>query len=616
MKKLLLSVILSASCSLGFAKQVSLENAKVVAENFIGTKTSDQNPSINLIKSYGYPTPLVYVFSYNQDNGFVVVSGDDVAVPILGYSLEDSYPSSKISPEVTYWMNSYVQQIQYAQIHNKNGSDEVRNQWTALESYSGHTANRATNVAPLLLTKWDQLPYYNQLCPLLPAGSQGQGDRAPAGCVATAMAQIMKYWDNPTTGTGSRTYSSSTLGGTLSANFGTTTYDWANMPNTLNQNSTSVQKNAISTLMYQCGVAVNMDYDVDGSGSYVISYGDPNQACSENALKNYFGYKNTIKGYPRTDFQDSTWIKMLKFEIDNERPILYTGYGQVGGHAFVFDGYNNNDMFHINWGWSGMSNGYFVVDNLSPSALGTGAGAGNFNYGQEALTMIEPVSSILPPNPFTPDYVGANYHLILNGEPTSSSDTVIYGSTYSVAAVIKNTGTQTFSSNNVIALIAFDTTQTNSTVLRQRTVDILPDSIFNFAFATPQLTQLQPGVYYLILIYQDQGNGDIIDNPNGGNSIVLTVLPKPTDIGQVFNEKDISIFPNPAKSFINISSNNLNNKIHSIYITDVQGRKVLEENNLTSNAIMVNTETFANGTYFIKIETEKGTIAKKITIRK
>jgi len=622
MKKLLLSAALISICSWSFAKQVSPENAKVVAQNFISSKTT-QTPSLELVQSFGGNTPLVYVFSYNIDKGFVVVSGDDIVTPILGYSLENAFPISNISPEVNYWLNSYVSQIEYAQNQTNPGSEEVRTKWASLQNPTVHTANKATAVTPMVQTKWNQLPYYNLLCPAIPSGSQVPYDNAPAGCVATAMSQIMKYWENPTTGTGSRTYNSSTLGGTLTADFGNTTYDWADMPNTLNQSSSAIQKNAIATLMYHCGVAVKMDYDVEGSGAYVISYGSNNQACSENALKNNFGYKSTIKGYPRADFTDSTWIKMLKFELDNERPLLYTGAGQIGGHAFVFDGYDNSDMFHINWGWGGMSDGYFIVDALSPSALGTGGGAGNFNFYQEALIMIEPANSILPANPFTPDFTLPDFNLILNSDPNSSADSIIFGTPYSLSAEIHNVGSEAFTNNNSLLIIAINPSNPNANAitLKNITTDILPDSVFNFSFSTQNMTALTPGTYVIAFIYVDQQqNGDMLYNPTtGGNAAMLTVLPQSTDpanIVQVSTEKVISVFPNPASSSVSIKTVDAEDKIQALYLTDIQGKVLFQKEALSADYFQLNTEAYANGIYFVRIQTNKGTFAQKITIKK
>jgi hypothetical protein len=223
----------------------------------------------------------------------------------------------------------------------------------------------STAVSPLVQTKWDQSPYYNNLCPY----DNSKGERTVTGCVATAMAQVMNYWEYPKKGTGFHSYNHSKYG-TLNANFGSTTYDWANMPNELTSSSSTVQKNAVATLMYHCGVSVDMDYNVSsegGSGAYVISSRSPVTHCTEYALKTYFGYKTSIQGVQKADYTTTNWKNLLKAELDASRPIVYAGFGD-GGHCFVCDGYDNNDYFHFNWGWGGLYDGYFALNALIPGA--------------------------------------------------------------------------------------------------------------------------------------------------------------------------------------------------------------------------------------------------------
>lgn len=384
-----------------WAAPVTPQNAQKAALHFMQMETGNHAVSL---KQFDYPQnekynqAAFYVFTTEQQPGFVIISADDAVRPVLGYSTNNGFAEvGNISPEVSYWLDWYAQQIYAVQQNNLKATDAIHEEWDNLmkepDIKGGRraTEQKTTGVVPLLQTTWNQLPYYNDLCPAIPYVSSNPTYHAPAGCVATAMAQIMKYWETPTTiGTGSHSYNGSSLGGTLSANFGSTTYDWSNMPNNISASSSQAEKDAVATLMYHCGVAVEMDYDTNASGALVINYGYSNLACSQNAMTSYFGYSSSIKGYKREDFADSVWISMLKNELDNGRPVLYTGFGSLGGHAFDFDGYNSNEYFHVNWGWGGLSNGYFMVDNLSPSALGQGGGGGNFNSGQEVLMMIEP----------------------------------------------------------------------------------------------------------------------------------------------------------------------------------------------------------------------------------
>lgn len=205
-----------------------------------------------------------------------------------------------------------------------------------------------------------------------------------AGCVATAMAQVMKYWNWPDTGVGQHGYDSY-IYGELSANFGATAYDWANMPTTLTSSSSAVQVNAVATLMYHCGVAVEMGYGVEGSGiGGGIMYNNSFDAPSPvNALRTYFKYSPASTNVRRTDFTSDEWAALIKNEIDHRRPVLYSGIGLLAGHEFVCDGYDTTGYFHFNWGWSGAADGYFTFSSLNPSGM-------DFSNSQSAVIGIEP----------------------------------------------------------------------------------------------------------------------------------------------------------------------------------------------------------------------------------
>lgn len=390
MQKTSLGIALLMSCCFGaFASPVSVQTAQKVAENFIAKKVSPTSGlNVQLTKTYTANgtsgQSSIYVFDVNNGAGFVVVSGEDAVTPILGYSAESKFPANVTNNEVSYWMDGYNEQISAVIDNHVTPTSAIAADWNKLVTKTNdNDLSKGTTVTPMVATKWDQGDFYATLCP----------PNTPTGCVATAMAQIMKFWNYPTTGTGNHTYNApAPVSAALSADFGATTYMWASMPNVVSSASGADQKEAVATLMSHCGISVNMSYNFaanNGSGAYVIeSYA--NQPCTENALKTYFGYHANIEGHERTGTTDAVWIKMLQDELEAGRPILYTGFGSGGGHAFVFDGYDQLNRFHINWGWGGNSDGYFVVNNLAPSALGIGGGGGNFNNGQQALIKIYP----------------------------------------------------------------------------------------------------------------------------------------------------------------------------------------------------------------------------------
>ena len=317
--------------------------------------------------------------------------------PILGYSTESNFDTTikrSIPIQLTEWMGVCSKKVASAVKHVATATDAVRNLWEQLKTpptkKNFDLFGGTVELNPLLQTTWDQCPGglttgpYNKLCPYDP----NYGARTLTGCVATAMAQVMKYWNYPATGTGSHSYTPGSYPylGVQSANFGNTTYQWNDMPNSLSASDSAVKINAVATLMYDCGVSVNMNYGVNqvgGSGSYSINYDGQLQNTAQDALVNYFKYDKGLKGLQRSNYTESVWIGMLEKELNSARPIIYTGSGNQGGHCFVADGYDNTNFFHFNWGWSGSCNGYFNINDLSP-------GRDTFDLGQTAIIGIKP----------------------------------------------------------------------------------------------------------------------------------------------------------------------------------------------------------------------------------
>ena len=351
------------------AETVDRGRARQAATTFLNNNGAQTRGLTDVTLATGFSN--VYVFT--TENSFVLMAADDRVQPILGYSLTGRFDYENMPDNKRAWIEGYGNEIQYAIAHQTRASSEVTQQWRDLVE-GNPDMNRATVVvAPLIQTQWDQGYPYNMLCP----------GYSMTGCVATAMAQIMKYWNYPAHGIGSHSYSHSTYG-VLSADFQSTTYRWDKMTNTYsNLYSTNSQKQAVATLMYHCGVSVNMNYSTTASGA--------NTEFVAEALKCFFNYSSETVYYERSGFANSNWIAMLKSDLDLSRPILYDGIGSGGGHAFVFDGYNSDDYFHVNWGWSGTYDEYYSIDNLNPGTGGTGSGStGIYNDYQGAVFHIHP----------------------------------------------------------------------------------------------------------------------------------------------------------------------------------------------------------------------------------
>ncbi|MBE0640926.1 MAG: C10 family peptidase, partial [Bacteroidales bacterium] len=306
--------------------------------------------------------------------GFVLVAGEDQVYPVLAYSFETDFPTDAIPAHIAEWLDGYSGQISLVRQRSVEASDEVQFAWQHyLEWSAPATEDEVRGVEPLLLCNWNQSTYYNGMCPPDP---DGPGGRALAGCVATAMGQVMYYYRHPQVGAGSSTYFHPDYG-QLSANHGTTTYRWEEM-----LNSIQAPNSAIAELLYHCGIAVEMGYSPTGSGAY--------SSDAAAALRDHFGYSNAITLAHKSAMSDQAWKDLLKNQLDLGRPMYYHGYGS-GGHAFNVDGYQGDDHFHFNWGWGGSYNGYYYVSDLNP-------GGSNFTNGQGAIINIEPSpASAYPP---------------------------------------------------------------------------------------------------------------------------------------------------------------------------------------------------------------------------
>ncbi len=333
------------------------------------------------------PYPHFHLLKNDNGSGFVIVAADDRITPIIAYS-DLGTVAGEIPPSVDAWLQEYELQIEFLIGKFHDVPSRVSDSWLQL-SESGATTPQplaTTVVAPLLSTTWGQSPYYNNLCP---TGTY-------TGCVATAMAQVMKYWNHPYVGEGQHSYTHVTYGH-LSADFKNTYYNWTSMPNTLTSSSSALQMNAVATLMYHCGVAVEMAYADTGSGAAVISEGRHVYPCAERAFSKYFDYNESIQGLKRLVFSDQIWNNIMQQELSLNRPIIYTGNGS-GAHAFILDGVNNIGHYHVNWGWGGAWDGFFLLDAMYPN---NDPGRNNYSYNQCALIGIEPNPTMLKTTPAT-----------------------------------------------------------------------------------------------------------------------------------------------------------------------------------------------------------------------
>mgnify|MGYP000271937923 CR=1 FL=1 len=356
-----------------------------------------QAPQLSYVMNYTQnpAQAAVYVFSAPDDKGYIVSPADDRFPALLGYSDTGSINAGNIPPQMQWWLSEYAREMDYA-IRNGLSASQPENV-QILNNGSNPTKTMAprTAIAPLLETKYNQSEPYNNQCPVIKYTDGTTWGRAVTGCVATAMAQMMRYWKYPAAGQGSHSYICEPNGGqsfTESMDFSTVTFDWDNMLTEYTYgNYTDTQAAAVAQLMHACGVSVNMTYTPVESGAQSSWVG--------NALRNYFKYDSSLSYAVRGMFSNAEWEQLIYNELAASRPVQVNGRGSGGGHAFVCDGYQGDHYFHFNWGWGGSSDGYFMFSALNPGSLGIGGGSGGFNYDQSATY------NIFPPGQGTPQVI-------------------------------------------------------------------------------------------------------------------------------------------------------------------------------------------------------------------
>lgn len=369
MKKLsLLWLALTVALGAAYAAPVDVNLAKNYGQKYVQNTLGQKNAELSLVYTGVTETGTDALYIFNFEHGYIIVAADDHAHPILGYCDDAVFDVDNVPEGLNYYLGHYARQIQFAIDNDLPVDLEIANQWYLVgkEGVMSHEKG-GKGVTPLLATTWDQGYPYNYYAPA--CNSYWTGNHCYAGCVACSMSQVMKYWNWPETGNGEHSYSTSTYGGTLSANFGATTYNWAIMPNSLGNTANDAAK-AVALLMYHCGVAVDMDFDPSGSGAHTEDV--------PQAVIDYFRYgAGTYIDY-RDNYSRTGWEDKLIEQLDRGLPVVYSGSDSEGGHAFNCDGYNDQRYFHFNWGWSGSYNNYYQIDALN-------TGNGTFNVSQRVV---------------------------------------------------------------------------------------------------------------------------------------------------------------------------------------------------------------------------------------
>ena len=351
-KRIFTMLVLAMTCVTLQARPVDQETAKRLGQSFVKanfefTRQSDQ---LNLVQTaYSERGEACYYIFNVGDTGFVILAADDNYRPVIGYSDRGTFNPDDMAPALSEYLEVVRQGVMRASLAS-SASVAVAADWTMLEK-NGRLVSRHGGREDVFLvqTTWNQNYPYNYFCP---EGEGGPGGHCYAGCVATAAAQLMKFWNHPIQGQGSYTYipEDHPEYGPLTANFGETTYDWDNMPNAISNNSPIEQIEAVAQLIYHVGVSVDMNYRPTSSGAVT------GKLCQ--TMPAYFFYTDQMDNLYRENYTHEGYMQLVINSIDMNWPMVQRG----GGHAYVLDGYNDNDMVHFNWGWSGSSDGWFNID--------------------------------------------------------------------------------------------------------------------------------------------------------------------------------------------------------------------------------------------------------------
>lgn len=635
------------------ASPVTPRRAATVAQHFWRTSFSAKQADTLVDASAHWPFSGIYLFT-NPAGGYVLVAADDAVRPILGYSPTGRIDPANMPQPLTEWLEGYQRQIDFVRANNVQPYAADAAEWQRLEQGLAAKQPAEAVVGPLLSTNWDQIEPYNELCP----------NSAATGCAATAQAQMMKFWNHPPFGVGSHRYVSN-IYGEQSADFAHTLYDWQNMPSQPTISSPQAERTAVATLIYHCGVSVDMDYHPAGSGgsSAVGLVGVEGYASIDNSLQNYFRYSPSMYVITKDgNFTNDTWRQALIDELNQGHPIVYTGSAQQGGHGFVCDGYDTRQYLHFNFGWSGVGDGYFPVDSISPGVGGTGGNVTyTFNLYNQALMGAVPVREpIVSDTLITFPRNGGDDSLLFAPNDTASQSWSVSCSQPWVEVRHNN-----FAHAGWVKLVAQPNTTQGERIAEviftqgpQQVKVKVVQSDFNDDELCPvtvvmestngqgwggdaRLTLQSASGFQFGSVRLDHGRRDSVQvlvaphnvysvwHPGGGtdryiNYYVKNQYHEPLvsvtyayrdggthliewpcahlGIGQSA-EPDITLYPNPATDILNISAPG----VQLVQLTDVCGRVVA-----TSQQTSINISALPAGIYFVKLTTHTGLIVRKI----
>ena len=555
MKQILfLFLVFCLSISQLFAEGVGEQRAQQMAKDFMMHKTGRQAVDMKLLTQ----SPINGWYVFGDSDSWVIVSGETDLYPVLAYSDEGSFSIENMPPAMQSYLDARDTQVENIR-NSRTVHPENRAAWKAFEASSFYTSR--SSMEPLVSTKWNQGWPYNMYCP---EHSQGPGGHVYAGCVATTMSQIMKYYDYPETGRLSATYF---WGENIEVDFSEGNYAWDEMT----VSATTMSREAIAKLMFHCGVAVNMNYGYDGSGS--------NIEVAAYAMKQYFRYKSGLKFVDEADYSDSEWKFLLKEDLDKQHPIMYRGTDDGGnGHAFVCDAYQDTSYFHFNWGWSGHNDGFFTLDDQ------------DYHWGQGAVINIMPYwgnycnSMVYTQESWSfDDGSGPNYYW---------NDTDCEWLIQPEGAEQVKLAFEQFETEPGDKLYVYDGASEDAELIGTYSGSNIPSDITSSGNS-------------LLLRFVSDSDGQTLGWKVNYESVV-------SGVNDELAESGISLYPNPVEDQLNIELNSSDNAV--VQIVDVMG-KIHRSMIVSGDKVSVDVSNLPAGMYIVKVQQSEKLSQKSFIIK-
>ena len=500
-----------------WADEVSEKDAQASAKSFVNNYFGKKGGDRSELKSQGQMEKLgFYVFNMTDKGGFVIVSNESETMPILGYSETGSIEldPDKMPENLRNWLQGYADEIAWLQKQENYGKIKIK----SVSNTKARTRSHVTTaIEPLVKTKWDQGVPYNNLCP-----PYSNTRNCATGCVATAMAQVMKYHEWPTAQTATIPAYTDSYGEQRSK-LDPTTFDWGNMLNSYSGSYTDDQATAVATLMKYCGYSVKMDYDYESTS---------NTNMVAIALREYFGYKTTTQWVSRSYYTYDKWKDLIYYELEHGRPVVYGGQSSGGGHEFVCDGYiyqNGDDYFHINWGWGGSNDEYYLLSSLNPNgAQGIGGSISDdgFHYGQDAVIGIQKSTDTGSMSGITPNVVSLTANSMTLSNATTNfgnTATIILDESVNITLNITNNSSDNYDGDIYVGRKIVQGGNTGYELLEGNVFKI---SANQSADCVIPFTPSQTGTYNLVFFWPNASGSYSTDGNVLATLTVVDVTPK------------------------------------------------------------------------------------------